>query len=120
MDGRPVQMLVDTGCNRTIVSATAVKTAKPDPGSKVSVLCVHGYTRFYPTAKVKLTSRSWSKEATVAVTSNLPVAVLLGRDIYGQAIMPGEGDVARGWAVVTQSTAKAADRREQERKGGNG
>ena len=72
MDGRPVQMLVDTGCDRTIVS---VKTAKFDPGSKVPGLCVHGDTCFYPAATVKLASGSWSKEAMVAV------AVLLGRDI---------------------------------------
>ena len=46
VDGRPVQMLVDTGCDRTIVSATIVKTAKLDPGSKIPVLCVHGIPAF--------------------------------------------------------------------------
>ena len=115
VDGRPVQMLVDTGCDRTIVSATIVKTAKLDPGSKVPVLCVHGDTCFYPTATVKLASGPWSKEATVAVAPNLPVAVLLGRDIYEQAAILGQDGPARGLAVVTRSKAKAGDGEENER-----
>ena len=82
MDSWPVQMLVDTGCDRTIVSALIVKTAKLEPGSKIHVLCVHGDTCFHPTATMKLASGSWSKEATVAVAPNLPVAVLLGTDVY--------------------------------------
>ena len=96
MDGWPVQMLVDTGFDQTIVSAAIVKTAKFDPGSKVPGLCVHGDTCFYPIATVKLASGSWSKEATVAVAPNLPVAVLLGRDIYEGAAIPGQDDPVRG------------------------
>ena len=67
MDGWPVQMLVNIGCDWTIVSALIVKTAKLEPGSKIPVLCVHGDSCFHPTATMKLASGSWSKEATVAV-----------------------------------------------------
>ena len=61
-----------------------------------------------------LCSGSWSKEATVAVAPNLPVAVLLGRDIYEEAAILGQDGPARGLAVVTQSKAKAADGEENE------
>lgn len=45
-------MLIDTGCDRTIVSADVVRRAKMSSASRVPVLCVHGDTCFYPTAEV--------------------------------------------------------------------
>ena len=42
VNGRPVQMLVDTGSDCTIVAARVVKDALLDPNSKVPILCVHG------------------------------------------------------------------------------
>ena len=45
---------------------------------------------------MKLASGPWSKEATVVVAPNLPVAVLLGRDIYEGAAIPGQDDPVRG------------------------
>ena len=55
-EGQPVQMLVDTGCEMTMVSAKLVDSARVDPRRKVPVMCTHGDTMLYPTAMVKLQS----------------------------------------------------------------
>ena len=83
LDGRPVQMLIDTGCNQTVVSARLVAGAKTHFQRKVPILCAHGDTVLYPTAKVKLQMKEWTGEGQVAVAPHLPVDVLLGMDIYG-------------------------------------
>ena len=75
-------MLVDTGCTRTIVESTVVWKSKVTPKNKVPILCVHGDTCLYPTARVKLMCGNWEKETEIAVAPNLPVAVLLGSDIH--------------------------------------
>ena len=48
LNGKPVQILVDTGCDRTMVLAKLVKA------SRVPVLYGYGETVFYPTARVEL------------------------------------------------------------------
>ena len=68
-------MLVDTGCDRTMVSAKLVKTSRVDKGCKVPVLCAHGDTVFYPTARVKLQTGSWeceSGDCCIQPTSGCP------------------------------------------------
>lgn len=40
VDGKPVQVLVDTGSDHRIVAAKVVKRAKLDDTEKVPVLCV--------------------------------------------------------------------------------
>ena len=54
LDGCTVQMLIDTGCNQTVVSARLVDPAKVQPQEKVPILCAHGDTVLYPSATVKL------------------------------------------------------------------
>ena len=100
LNGRPVQMLVDTGCDRTMVSAKLVKTSRVDKGCKVPVLCAHGDTVFYPTARVKLQTGSWECESRVIAAPNLPVDVLLGRDVYD---LHNCGKAHHSLAVVTRS-----------------
>ena len=73
-----VQMLVDTGAERTIVAAGVVKGVVLNSEQKVPVLCVHGDVCSYPTAYVELGADGWKQWAQVVVAPNLPVAVLLG------------------------------------------
>ena len=103
LDGTPVQMLIDTGCDRTMVSQRMVKPAQINPDKKVPVLCVHGDTVFYPTASVKLQMGDWWTETEATVAPQLPVDVLLGRDVYGLSTPNAE---AEAFAVVTRSKAK--------------
>ena len=75
-------MLVDTGCG-VGQAGQQVKTSRVDKGCKVPVLCAHGDTVFYPTARVKLQTGSWECESRVLFAApNLPVDVLLGQYIY--------------------------------------
>ena len=44
LDGQQVQMLMDAGCDHTMVLASLVTLSVVDHGSKAPVLCVHGDT----------------------------------------------------------------------------
>ena len=103
LDGRPVQMLIDTGCNQTVVSARLVDPANVQPQEKVPILCAHGDTVLYPSATVKLQAGPWERESRVVVSSNLPVDVLLGTDVYdGQVVATDAGAVGQSFAVLTR------------------
>ncbi len=52
INGKPVQMLIDTGSDRTIVAARVMRKACIDPSAKVPIQCVHGDVCSYPTATV--------------------------------------------------------------------
>ena len=91
-------MLVDTGCDRTMVAARLVTPSKVDPHEKVPVLCAHGDTLLYPTAIVKLQTGPWGKKSQVVVAPNLPVDVLLGHDIHD---VGEEKSAERNFAVMT-------------------
>ena len=98
-------MLVDTGCDRTMVSQKLVDPAKVDQTKKAQVLCVHGHIEFYPTAKVKLSVGGQEQVKEVVVAPKLPTSVLLGRDVTGQDSLL----LNNTFAVVTRTqTQKAA------------
>ena len=106
LDGRSVQMLVDTGADRTMVAADCVNSAKVEGNDCVSVVCVHGDTVSYPTAVVQLQMGTWQRQSRVVVAPELPVAVLLGRDLYDPV---GEESPVRGLAVVTRAAKRRAE-----------
>ena len=99
-EGQPVQMLVDTGCEMTMVSAKLVDLATVDPRRKVPVMCTHDHTMLYPTATVKFQTGPWECQCCVVVAPNLPVDVLLGRDIYDL------GQVKQNFAVMTRAQTR--------------
>ena len=92
-------MLIDTGCDRTMVTINVVNQAKVEFKKKVPVLCIHGDTVLYTTATVELQIGEWRRSATVVVAPKLPVVVLLGQDL-GE---PSEQKTENGLAVVTHS-----------------
>ena len=75
LDGRSVQMLVDTGADRTMVAADCIDLV--EGSDKIPVVRVHGDTVSYPTAAMHLQIGSWQREARVVVAPALPVLVLL-------------------------------------------
>ena len=105
LDGNPVQMLIDTGCDRTMVSEELVDPSKINWTKTAQVLCLHGHAESYPTAKVKLRIEGNDEERDVVVAPKLPMAVLIGRDITGPT---GQNKVTRNneFAVLTRSQAK--------------
>ena len=82
LNGKPVQMLIDTGCTKTMVSADYIHPECLDNDTQEKILCVHGDMVSYPTAEVKLQLGRWSQIAKVIVAPGIPVPVLLGTDIY--------------------------------------
>ena len=100
-------MLVDTGCDHTMVLASLVTPSAIDHTSNVPVLCVHGDTLFYPTATVELRVGSWHERSQVVVAPNLPVDVLLGNDVYS---MENE-ETRRGLAVWTRAKRREMEKR---------
>ena len=54
LEGCPVRILVDTACDRTMISAGQVPSSKVDLSTVMPVLYVHGYTMQYPTTWVEL------------------------------------------------------------------
>ena len=79
---KPVQMLIDTGCTKTMVSADYLPIDCLDHFDKERVLCVHGDEVCYPTAEMRLKLGRWSQKAKVVVAPGIPVSILLGMDIY--------------------------------------
>ena len=103
VDGHRVQILTDTGCDQTIVSANKVRLERVSRGDSVPVLCVHSDTMQYPTAEVEIKMGHWVQRVKVAIAPSLPVDVLLGRDIF----CPEVGQqLGLGLAVVTRSQAR--------------
>ena len=85
---KPARMLVDTGCDMTMVSVKWVDPEEVDRQNTVPVLCVHGDTMRYLTASIALRVGKKKQIATVAVAPDLPVPVLLGRDVWSLETNP--------------------------------
>ena len=52
LNGKPVQMLIDTGCTKTMVCADYLPSGCLDHINKQRILCVHGLRYVcYPTAE---------------------------------------------------------------------
>ena len=105
---KPARMLVDTGCDMTMVSAKWVDPEEVDRQNTVPVLCVHGDTMRYPTASIALKVGKRTQTATVAVAPNLPVPVLLGRDVCSLEPNP---EKKSGFMVITRSQKQRENER---------
>ena len=75
--GRDTEALLDSGSAITLVRP---EFAREGGGEAVSVSCVHGDTRQYPTATLTLQSPRGQCVVRAGVVEGLPVPVLLGRD----------------------------------------
>ena len=70
LNGKPVQMLIDTGCTKTMVSVDYLSADCLDHSNQERILCVHGDEVCYPTAEVRLKLGRWSQKARVVVASS--------------------------------------------------
>ncbi len=61
LEGRPTQMLIDSGCSMSMVSADGISPSKVNTAETVPVLCVHGDVVDYPTAEIELRLRGRPK-----------------------------------------------------------
>ena len=78
---RVCDILLDTGCTRTMVRSDLVLEESFLPGEAVTILCAHGDTAIYPLARVRMEVEGVGMEVKAAVSDSLPVAALLGTDV---------------------------------------
>ena len=106
LDGRPVQVLIDTGSSCTMVRADRVCPLKVNQTDTVPVMCVHGDSEDYPTTEVDLLLEGTKRKVRAVVAPNLPVPVVLGTgtDVYD--VQEGWKDVELGLLVETRAAKK--------------
>ncbi|XP_045904363.1 uncharacterized protein LOC123970382 [Micropterus dolomieu] len=75
-----VEVLLDSGSSHTLVQEAVLEEPPLGQNHSIPVVCVHGETREYPTAVVKLTTTKGAFAVEVGVVKTLPVPVLIGRD----------------------------------------
>lgn len=80
VEGKYVKnILLDTGCSRTLVHQKLVTEELVGRGT--TVCCTHGETVLYPLAKVHMEVEGKRIEVKAAVSGQLPVGVLLVTDM---------------------------------------
>ena len=97
VEGKHVKnILLDTGCSRTIIHQDLVPENKIKDGEAIAIRCAHGDTVLYPLAQVHMEVEGRQIEIEAAVSNTLPMSVLLGTDteelaellVVGQKEMP--------------------------------
>lgn len=80
VEGKMVSDIVlDTGCSRTMVRKELVDGEKTMVGQAVTVRCAHGDTVLYPLAQVELNVEGIAVQVEAAVSDSLPVSVVGNR-----------------------------------------
>ena len=117
VEGRKVDnILLDMGCSRTLVHQSLVPKEKIEDGEAVAIRCAHGDTVLYPLAKISLEVEGRPITVEAAVSSTLPMSVLLGTDNPELSTLLEESSEEPEQAFVV--TTRAASRRmEEEEKG---
>ena len=117
-DNEVRDILLDTGCSRTMVRRDLVPEDKICEGEVVGVRCAHGDTVLYPVGVVSLQVDDVKLQVKAAVSDTLPLSVLLGTDIpqlgelleHNSCTVHSVG-IEEAFVVTTRSQAK---RREEE------
>ena len=110
-------ILVDSGCARTMVHEKLVPEGKVKEGEAVAMQCVHGDTVLYPVAEISLEVDGKQHVVEAAVSSTLPLSVCLGTDIPGWASMLAdkkEVSKEKAFAVTTRAQKLCEKRKEEE------
>ena len=81
VEGMPVEILLDTGSARTLVRRELVPKDKELSGKSVVVRCAHGDSVRYPLADLDIEVEGKRFTIRAGVSEELPVQLLLGRDV---------------------------------------
>ena len=95
-------ILLDTGCDRTLVHRDLVPEGNLLPGEGVTIRCAHGDTVLYPLARVRVQLDGRDLTVEAAVSSTVPASVLLGTDVPELMELLGTG---RQESEIETSTA---------------
>ena len=125
IEGKAVKdILLDTGCSRTLVHKDHVPMGKVLEGEAVAIRCAHGDTVLYPLACVNVEVDGQAFEVQAAVADKLPLAMLLGTDVpilpklLGENFKTAEYQKIADALVVTRAQARKewADEEARQRK----
>lgn len=81
VNGVEARALVDTGSVQTLVEAHLAPTNLWDFNHTITVCCIHGDEKHYPTAEVYLDVQGQCYMLRVGLIDHLPYPVVLGRDL---------------------------------------
>eukprot|EP00731_Ephydatia_muelleri_P014418 Em0008g138a len=101
-------ILLDTGCSRTMVRTDLVAPSSVSSTQQVVIRCAHGEAVSYPTALVNMEIEGLQVCVEAAVCKSLPVSVLLGTDVpeLFTLLSRVRSQEDLGMAVVTRSKFK--------------
>ena len=102
IEGKSAEMVVDSGCTRTLVHKKFVKNGSLT-GEEMSVLTATGERLIVPLAKVEIESGQGKHVELVGVLDKLPVDCLLGRSSFGQTLT--KENVLKQWELARARTA---------------
>ena len=80
-------LLLDTGCSKTIVPRDLVGEEQWLKGESTIIQCAHGDAIAYPLANIKLEIQGKPVLVNAAVSDTLPQSVLVGTDVPGMLEM---------------------------------
>jgi len=83
-------IVLDTGCSRTMVKEDLVYDGQYLEGDAVTIRCAHGDTVLYPVAKLEMKVDGLPLSVEAAVSRTLLVPVLLGTDVLDVPCNPPE------------------------------
>ena len=111
-------ILLDTGCTRTMVHNKLVPPSCIQEGRVTTIRCAHGDTLLYPLAEVTIQVADKTLVVEAAVSATLPVSVLLGTDAACLEELLKSGCSDDAYAVTTrrQKKQQELDFRAQEQK----
>ena len=81
VEGQLTELLLDTGCSKTMIDGNLVPPQKINEGKMISMQCPHGDMKQYPTAVVEIEINDMKYKVEAAVVDGLPRPILLGRDV---------------------------------------
>lgn len=118
VEGREVEdILLDTGCSKTLIHKDLVPEGKIQQGEAVAIRCAHGITVLYPLTEISLKVAGCHITVEAAVSETLPMSVLLGTDVPELTELLVEQTSKRSeeaYAVTTRATFSMRERRNHE------
>ena len=120
VEGKQVEnILLDTGCSRTLVHQDLVPRDKIREGEAVAIRCAHGDTVLYPLPHISLEIEGKPVSVEAAVSETLPMSVLLGTDTpeLAKLLMEDQSKkIEDVFAVTTRAEAKRQGQEKQQKR----
>ena len=114
VEGKQVELLLDTGCSKSLIDASLVPPEKIHQGENVTMQCAHGDIKTYPTASVEVEVDGKIYTLKAAVAENLPRQALLGRDVKDLITMIIKEDQKHTQQVLAVTTRQQERDKEKE------